>query len=101
MSDKSQKPVQKERVDNGLTRRTFLGMTLAGGATLFAGGSAMILGAASSSTTTSPAISSIWQLGGDLPLNRLGFGAMRINGDRIWGWPARREDTRKVLGRAL
>src|SRR5438128_852372 len=101
MSDKSPKAVQKEGADNGLTRRTFLGMTLAGGATLFAGGSATILGAASSSTTTSPGISPGWQLGGDLPVNRLGFGAMRITGDGIWGWPADRENARKVLRRAV
>jgi pyridoxine 4-dehydrogenase len=42
-----------------------------------------------------------WQLGGDLPVNRLGFGAMRITGDGIWGWPADRENALKVLRRAV
>jgi len=101
MSDKFPRPVQEERVDNGLTRRRFIGMTLAGGATLFTGGSATLLEAASSSTITSPGITPVWQLGGDLPVNRLGFGAMRITGDGIWGWPADRENARKVLRRAV
>jgi hypothetical protein len=26
-------------------------------------------------------------VGGDLTVNRLGFGAMRITGDGIWGYP--------------
>jgi hypothetical protein len=26
-------------------------------------------------------------LGGDLLANRLGFGAMRLTGEGIWGWP--------------
>lgn len=30
-------------------------------------------------------------LGGDLTVNRLGFGAMRITGDGIWGEPKSRE----------
>src|SRR3977135_1666490 len=38
---------------------------------------------------------------GDLQVNRLGFGAMRITGDGIWGWPADREGARKVLKRAV
>ena len=46
-------------------------------------------------------MSSVWKLGGDIPVNRLGFGAMRITGDGIWGWPADRENARKVLKRAV
>ena len=42
-----------------------------------------------------------WKLGGDLPVNRLGFGAMRITGDRIWGWPPDRANALKVLRRAV
>jgi hypothetical protein len=30
-------------------------------------------------------------VGGDLTVNRLGFGAMRITGAGIWGQPARRD----------
>src|SRR6058998_3668017 len=99
MSDESPNAKQK-RVDSGITRRTFLGMSLGTGATLFAGGSATILGA-DLSTGTSPVTNPTWQLGGDLPVNRLGFGAMRITGEGIWGWPKDREEARKVLKRAV
>ena len=92
--------MQEERVDDPLTRRTFLGLTLAGGATLFAGGSGTILAATPAEATTSTANSS-FKIGGDLPVNRLGFGAMRLTGDGIWGWPADREGARKVLRRAV
>ncbi|HEY0840173.1 MAG TPA: aldo/keto reductase [Vulgatibacter sp.] len=40
-------------------------------------------------------------LGGDLPVHRLGFGAMRITGSGIWGEPPDREEARRVLLRAL
>jgi aryl-alcohol dehydrogenase-like predicted oxidoreductase len=40
-------------------------------------------------------------LGGDLPVNRLGFGAMRITGEGIWGWPPDRNNALKVLKRAV
>jgi len=96
MADRSLEPNQKP----GLTRRTFLGTTLASGAALLAGGSGPIFGAASS-TSMSPVTSPIWKLGGDLPVNRLGFGAMRITGDRIWGWPPDRANALKVLRRAV
>src|SRR5437660_8294708 len=87
-------------VDSGVTRRTFLGMSLATGATLLAGGSATMFGAASS-TTPSLATNSVWKLGENLPVNRLGFGAMRITGDGIWGWPPDRDNALKVLRRAV
>ncbi len=99
MSDESPNAKQK-RVDSGITRRTFLGMSLGTGATLFAGGSATIVGA-DSPTATSPVTNPIWKLGGDLPVNRLGFGAMRITGEGIWGWPPDRENALKVLRRAV
>ena len=99
MFDESPNAKQK-RVDSGITRRTFLGMSLGTGATLFAGGSATILGA-DSSTATSPVTNPTWQLGGDLPVNRLGFGAMRITGEGIWGWPPDRNNALKVLKRAV
>ena len=88
----------RKRVDSGFTRRTFLGMSLASGATLWAGGT--ILGAASS-TTPSLAANPVFKLGGDLSVNRLGFGAMRITGDGIWGWPTDRANALKVLRRAV
>jgi len=93
--------MQEERADNGLTRRTFLGMALAGGATLFAGGSARILAATPALTTTGPDTSSMWRLGGDLPVHRLGFGAMRLTGEGICGWPADRNNALRVLRRAV
>jgi aryl-alcohol dehydrogenase-like predicted oxidoreductase len=43
----------------------------------------------------------VWKLGGDLPVNRLGFGAMRITGEGIWGWPPDRGNALKVLRRTV
>ncbi len=40
-------------------------------------------------------------LGGDLFVNRMGFGAMRITGSGIWGEPEDPEEGRAVLRRAL
>ena len=40
-------------------------------------------------------------LGGDLTVNRLGFGAMRLTGPGIWGEPTDPEECRRVLRRAL
>ncbi|MEY2545542.1 MAG: pyridoxine 4-dehydrogenase [Verrucomicrobiota bacterium] len=44
---------------------------------------------------------STFNIGGDLKVNRLGFGAMRLTGDGVWGWPADRESAKKVLKRAV
>ena len=40
-------------------------------------------------------------IGGDLTVNRLGFGAMRITGQGIWGEPPDRERARAALRRAV
>ena len=40
-------------------------------------------------------------LGGDLPVHRLGFGAMRITGEGIWGPPADPDEAIRVLRRAV
>ena len=40
-------------------------------------------------------------LGGDMPVNRMGFGAMRITGQGIWGEPSDRENAKRVLRRAI
>ena len=40
-------------------------------------------------------------IGGDLTVNRLGFGAMRITGAGIWGEPKNPDEARKVLRRAI
>lgn len=43
----------------------------------------------------------MFKIGGDLAVERLGFGAMRITGDGIWGWPKDRGKAIKVLRRAV
>jgi pyridoxine 4-dehydrogenase len=40
-------------------------------------------------------------LGGQLTVNRLGFGAMRLTGDGVWGEPTDRDECKAVLRRAL
>lgn len=40
-------------------------------------------------------------LGGNLPVNRLGFGAMRITGPGIWGDPENPKEAKGVLKRAI
>src|SRR5438132_14253466 len=40
-------------------------------------------------------------LGGDLPVHRLGFGAMRLTGKGIWGEPRDRREALAVLRRAV
>src|SRR5439155_23026698 len=82
-----------------LTRRTFLGLSLADGAALFAGRSDVIFGAAASAAPTM-ATNPTLQLGGDLTVKRLGFGAMRITGEGIWGWPPDGQNAIKDLRRA-
>ena len=84
----------------GVTRRSFLGTTLVTGAALLAKGSDAIF-AAKSSAPPNVATNPTWQLGGDLTVNRLGFGAMRITGEGIWGWPPDRGNALKILKRAV
>jgi aryl-alcohol dehydrogenase-like predicted oxidoreductase len=40
-------------------------------------------------------------IGGDLPVNRLGYGTMRLVGDGAWGEPADPAEARRVLRRAV
>jgi aryl-alcohol dehydrogenase-like predicted oxidoreductase len=42
-----------------------------------------------------------FRIGGDLEVRRLGFGAMRICGPGVIGWPGDRENALRVLRRAL
>jgi len=51
--------------------------------------------------TIATAVSKTFKLGGDLEVNRLGFGAMRIVGEGIWGEPKDAENSKKVLQRAV
>ena len=88
----------REVVADGVTRRKFLGTTLIGGATLLAGGSKMIFAA---NSPVAAEKETIFRMGGDLPVNRLGFGAMRVTGAGIWGWPPDRDNGLKVLKRAV
>jgi pyridoxine 4-dehydrogenase len=45
--------------------------------------------------------SGTFRLGGELPVHRLGFGAMRITGEGIWGPPADHDEALRVLRRAV
>ena len=47
------------------------------------------------------AASGTFTIGGDLTVNRLGFGAMRITGPGIWGDPKDPAEARRVLKRAM
>src|SRR5437762_13085622 len=78
-----------------VTRRTFLRAFSAGAAGVLTGGLPKLL------TAAAEARDSTFQLGGDLLVNRLGFGAMRLTGEGIWGWPPDRENAKKVLRRAV
>jgi pyridoxine 4-dehydrogenase len=45
--------------------------------------------------------SGTFAIGGDVTVNRLGFGAMRLTGDGIWGEPRDPDECKRVLRRAL
>jgi pyridoxine 4-dehydrogenase len=51
-------------------------------------------------THVNAAASGTFALGGDLHIHRLGFGAMRITGEGIWGEPKDPEKAKQVLRRA-
>lgn len=51
------------------------------------------------SQSVSAAASGQFKIGGDLPVNRLGYGAMRITGKGIWGEPADPAAARATLAR--
>src|SRR6201998_3324971 len=42
-----------------------------------------------------------FKIGGDLEVNRLGFGAMRLTGNGIWGEPKDVDEAKRVLKRAV
>src|SRR4051812_40545324 len=52
-------------------------------------------------TTPTATESGTFTLGGELTVNRLGFGAMRLTGDGVWGEPADRDECKAVLRRAI
>src|SRR6184192_1440277 len=96
MRDEFPEPTQLQAV----SRRRFLQISLVGGATLLAGKSDVIFGA-DTSNTSKMATNTTFTLGGDFTVNRLGFGATRVTGQGIWGWPPDRENALKVLRRAV
>src|ERR1700683_4138869 len=57
-------------------------------------------GAAMNGRPTAAAAGKI-DVGGDLTVNRLGFGAMRITGPGIWGDPPDRDEAIRTLRRAV
>ncbi|MCU1375856.1 MAG: Aldo-keto reductase [Actinomycetia bacterium] len=52
-------------------------------------------------TTVTASAAGTVDIGGDLTVNRMGFGAMRITGKGIWGEPPDREQAKAVLRRAV
>jgi pyridoxine 4-dehydrogenase len=52
-------------------------------------------------TIPTAALGGTFLLGGDLPVHRLGFGAMRITGPGIWGPPGDRTEAIATLQRAI
>jgi pyridoxine 4-dehydrogenase len=52
-------------------------------------------------TVTSASSSGVFNIGGDLPVHRLGYGTMRLVGEGAWGEPNNPEECRRVLRRAV
>jgi len=52
-------------------------------------------------STTTAAASGTFSIGGDLAVNRLGYGTMQLTGSGVWGYPADREAPVAVLRRAV
>ncbi len=85
-------------MDDMITRRRFVGLSVATGATILAGGK--ILGstvAGPTSIAPGTAANPTFKIGGDLEVNRLGFGAMRLTGEGVWGWPQDRANPPSAL----
>src|SRR5918912_2453323 len=55
----------------------------------------------SEANSVSAAMAGTIDVGGDLTVNRLGFGAMRLTGSGIWGEPPDRDEAKAVLRRAI
>jgi len=52
-------------------------------------------------TASSASASGTFNIRGDLPVNRLGYGTMRLVGEGAWGEPDNPEECRRVLRRAV
>ncbi len=53
------------------------------------------------SAVPSASLSGTFLIGGDLPVHRLGYGAMRLVGEGAWGEPGHPAEARRVLRRAV
>lgn len=92
-------------IDVNPDRRQFLGQAAA----LLAAGGALASTAASGAAATAHAVnrkspaaaSGTLLIGGDMEVSRMGFGAMRITGEGIWGEPRDAREARAVLRRAV
>jgi pyridoxine 4-dehydrogenase len=51
--------------------------------------------------TLNAELSGTFPLGGDIPVHRLGFGAMRVTGPGVWGPPRDRTEAMATLGRSV
>ncbi|MFI6028820.1 aldo/keto reductase [Amycolatopsis magusensis] len=51
--------------------------------------------------TNSATPGGVFRIGGDLPVHRLGYGAMQLTGDGVWGEPADRDGALAVLRRTV
>jgi pyridoxine 4-dehydrogenase len=80
---------------NQLTRRKFVGLTLGGSAAILTAQSTILHAATATETNM------VFKIGDDLPVNRLGFGAMRLTGEGIWGPPKDKAEALRVLKRAV
>ncbi len=78
-----------------VTRRQMLAGGAAGVAALLAPWTVRALAAAPA------AAAGVFTIGGDLTVNRMGFGAMRLTGEGIWGEPKDPAQARAVLRRAV
>jgi pyridoxine 4-dehydrogenase len=51
--------------------------------------------------STTDKISLTFKLGGELEINRLGYGGMQLTGKGVWGDPADRDNAKRVLDKAV
>jgi pyridoxine 4-dehydrogenase len=58
-------------------------------------------GMTTSSSTATAAASGTFEIGGDLPVVRLGYGTMQLTGDGVWGPPKDHAEAIRVLRRAV
>ena len=50
---------------------------------------------------TTAQLSDTFRIGGDLPVHRLGYGAMQLTGPGVWGEPADRDGALRVVRAAV